>query len=261
MIRLTFSPLRDDRPLRLELQGGLPVIDGASLDLSGLPEGAELPPGAIDHPRIAGPARRTGGVLHLCLHLPHGLVPAGATPAAVMAPAPMMVTADGPVAIPRWPDVEPEAAAPAAPVAVDWDQMITAAEAALAALATARAAARARLTAHITTARAALITVLPGQDIIYQAKEAEARAWIAATTAEGEPTPTLDDYPLLAAEIGLTAPDAHSLAQLWLNMAQLWRQAAAELEALRLGVGAAIDAAETVGEVEAALRTLGELTV
>ena len=255
MIRLTFSPLRDDRPLRLELQGGLPVIDGATLDLSGLPEGAELPLGAIDHPRIAGPARRTGGVLHLCLHLPHGLVPAGATPAAVMAPAPMMVTTDGPVAIPRWPDVEPEAAAPAAPVTVDWSQMITAAEAAEAALVTARTAARARLTAHITTARAALITVLPGQDMIYQAKEAEARAWIA------DPSPDPANYPLLAAEIGLTAPDAHSLAQLWLNMAQLWRQAAAELEALRLGVGAAIDAAETVEEVEAALQTLDELTV
>lgn len=255
MIRLTFSPLRDDRPLRLELRGGLLVIDGATLDLSGLPEGAELPAGAIDHPRIAGPARRTGGVLHLCLHLPHGLVPAGATPAAVMAPAPMMVTTDGPVAIPRWPDVEPEAAAPAAPVTVDWSQMITAAEAAEAALVTARTAARARLTAHITTARAALITVLPGQDMIYQAKEAEARAWIA------DPSPDPANYPLLAAEIGLTAPDAHSLAQLWLNMAQLWRQAAAELEALRLGVGAAIDAAETVEEVEAALQTLDELTV
>lgn len=255
MIRLTFSPLRDDRPLRLELRGGLLVIDGATLDLSGLPEGAELPLGAIDHPRIAGPARRTGGVLHLCLHLPHGLVPAGATPAAVMAPAPMMVTTDGPVAIPRWPDVEPEAAAPAAPVTVDWSQMITAAAAAEAALTTARAAARARLTAHITTARAALITVLPGQDMIYQAKEAEARAWIA------DPSPDPANYPLLAAEIGLTAPDAHSLAQLWLNMAQLWRQAAADLEALRLGVGAAIDAAETVEEVEAALQTLDELTV
>ena len=255
MIRLTFSPLRDDRPLRLELQGGLPVIDGASLDLTALPEGAELLSSAIDHPRIAGPARRLGGVLHLCLYLPHGVVPAGAAPVAVMAPPPMILTTDGPVAIPRWPDIAPEAAAPAAPIAVDWDQMVTATAAAEAALATARAAARARLTAHITTARAALITVLPGQDMIYQAKEAEARAWIA------DPSPDPVSYPLLSAEIGLTAPDAHSLAQLWLNMAQLLRQAAAELEALRLGVGAAIDAAETVEEVEAALRTLGELTV
>ena len=114
------------------------------------------------------------------------------------------------------------------------------------ALATAKAAARARLSTTITAARSAVITVLPGQDMIYQAKEAEARAWIA------DPAPDLTNYPLLSAEIGLTAPDAHSLAQLWLNMAQLWRQAAAELEALRLGIGAAIDAAQTVEEVEGA---------
>lgn len=114
-------------------------------------------------------------------------------------------------------------------------------------LATAKAEARARLAAAIASARSAVITVLPGQDMIYQAKEAEARAWIA------DPAPDLADYPLLSAEIGLTAPDAHSLAQLWLNMALLWRQAAAELEALRLGVGAAIEAAGTVEEVEAAM--------
>lgn len=118
------------------------------------------------------------------------------------------------------------------------------------ALAAAKATARTRLASTITAARSAVITVLPGQDMIYQAKEAEARAWIAA------PALDLADYPLLSAEIGLTAPDAHSLAQLWLNMAQLWRQAAAELEALRLGIGAQIDAAGTVEEVEVVVHHL-----
>ena len=96
----------------------------------------------------------------------------------------------------------------------------------------------------------AFITVLPGQDLIYQAKEAEARAWIA------DPAPDPANYPLLVAEIGITAPDAAQLAQLWLNMATLWRQAAAGLEALRLTVGAAVEAATTVEEVEAALSGL-----
>ena len=79
----------------------------------------------------------------------------------------------------------------------------------------------------------AFITAPPGQDLIHQAKEAEARAWITATNAASTipatgPAPVLADFPLLSAEI--TAPDAHSLAQLWLSMATLWRRAAAGLE-------------------------------
>ncbi|MCL4064961.1 hypothetical protein M3484_00005, partial [Pseudomonas sp. GX19020] len=91
-----------------------------------------------------------------------------------------------------------------------------------------REEARMALTAWITTARARLITALPGQDMIYLAKEAEARAWVEASA------PDMAGFPLLAAEIGITAPDADQLAQLWLNMADLWRSAAAGLEALRL---------------------------
>ena len=86
--------------------------------------------------------------------------------------------------------------------------------------------------------------------MIYLAKEAEARAWIA------DPAPDPANYPLLSAEVGITAPDAASLAQLWLNMAVLWRAAAAQLEALRMTIGAAIDAAETPEDVAAALAAL-----
>ncbi|AWD21625.1 hypothetical protein [Fuscovulum blasticum] len=120
-------------------------------------------------------------------------------------------------------------------------------------LAQAQAAARLRLTAAITRARTALITDLPGQDMIYLAKEAEARAWLA------DPVPDPAAYPLLVAEIGITAPDAPSLAQLWLNLAALWRQTAAELEGLRMAVGAAIDAATTPEDVAAALAPLDAL--
>lgn len=117
-------------------------------------------------------------------------------------------------------------------------------------LADAKAGARAHLTAAISAARTAMITDLPGQDMIYLAKEAEARAWVAAEE------PDLADFPLLSAEIGITAPDAASLAQLWLNLATLWRAAAADLEALRMAVGGAIDAAASVEDVEAALAIL-----
>lgn len=115
------------------------------------------------------------------------------------------------------------------------------------ALEDAKGAARARLSAHIEAARRSLITPLTGQDMIYLAKESEALAWVAAEA------PVLAEYPLLAAEVGITAPDADQLAQLWLNMAAIWRQTAAQLEALRLSVGAAIDAATAIEGVELAL--------
>lgn len=128
---------------------------------------------------------------------------------------------------------------------IQWDQLIAADSRAAAALAEARATAHAALATRIAAARSALITDLPGQQMIYLAKEAEARAFLA------DPAPDLAAYPLLAAEVGLTAPDAQALAQIWLNMAMLWRNAAAGLEATRLALGAAIDAATTVAEVRA----------
>ncbi|WP_288996793.1 hypothetical protein [uncultured Gemmobacter sp.] len=133
---------------------------------------------------------------------------------------------------------------------IDWSRTITAEARAAAALEAAKAEARVTLAAAVTAARAALITDLPGQSMIYLAKEAEARAWMA------DPTPDPAAYPLLSAELGITAPDAASLAQIWLNLATLWRSTAADLEALRLTTSAAIDAATTLEEVGAAMSQL-----
>lgn len=133
---------------------------------------------------------------------------------------------------------------------IDWSRTITAEARAAAALEAAKAEARVTLAAAVTAARAALITDLPGQSMIYLAKEAEARAWIA------DPTPDPAAYPLLSAELGITAPDGASLAQIWLNLATLWRSTAADLEALRLTASAAIDAATTPEEVGAAMAGL-----
>ena len=130
---------------------------------------------------------------------------------------------------------------------IDWSRTITAEARAAAALEAAKAEARVTLAAAVTAARAALITDLPGQSMIYLAKEAEARAWIA------DPTPDPVAYPLLSAELGITAPDGASLAQIWLNLATLWRSTAADLEALRLTASAAIDAATTPEEVGAVM--------
>lgn len=111
----------------------------------------------------------------------------------------------------------------------------------------AQADAQARLIEVMAAARMAFVTPLPGQDMVYLAKETEARAWVAAET------PDLADYPLLSAEVGVTAPDADQLAQLWLNMAALWRTTAAELEGLRLSTKAAIAAAQSVEEIDTIL--------
>ena len=91
------------------------------------------------------------------------------------------------------------------------------------------------------------ITIIPGQEMIYQAKEAEARLWLQTQPED------LTDFPLLAAEVGITAPTAFELAQLWLNLAVMWKSVAAQLETLRLQTGAAIAAAGSAAEIEAVM--------
>lgn len=110
---------------------------------------------------------------------------------------------------------------------------------------------KARAVARINDAASGLrgqyITVIPGQEMIYLAKEAEAVRYL----AESPEPATLDGYPMLAAEIGLTAPTAYELAQLWANMSALWRGLAADIETWRLGAIAQIETAADVATVDA----------
>lgn len=76
--------------------------------------------------------------------------------------------------------------------------------------------------------RTLFITELPAQQMIYLAKEAEARAYLAATPAD------LGQYPLIAAEVGITADTALALAQLWVGTANQWRALAANIEGIRM---------------------------
>lgn len=100
--------------------------------------------------------------------------------------------------------------------------------------------------------RGQFVTELPGQDMIYIAKEAEALSYLA------QPDPVLDGYPLLAAEVGITAPSAHELAQIWANMGMLWRMAAAQIEGLRMATLNAISAAQSIDELKYILKGLSE---
>lgn len=91
-------------------------------------------------------------------------------------------------------------------------------------------AAISRVNKRIGEIRAKFVTVAEAQDMIYLAKEAEAKAFI----AELVPPPNLLAYPFIAQEIGITGQDAYEIAQIWLNMAAQWRQVAAGLENIRL---------------------------
>ena len=117
-------------------------------------------------------------------------------------------------------------------------------------LTSAKAAAHAAVEAAVSAIRHAFVTDLPGQEMIYLAKEAEARAWLAATD------PALADYPFLQAEVGLTAATPAALAALWITMAAQWRAIAAQIEAARMTAIGAIGAATTPAEAEAAVAAL-----
>lgn len=93
--------------------------------------------------------------------------------------------------------------------------------------------------------RLTYITDIPGQEMIYQAKEVEAKAYLALQA----PPATLNDFPLMKKEVGITATTSQELAQIWLNMATIWRDAAADMEEARMRASYAIQTATTTAEV------------
>lgn len=111
-------------------------------------------------------------------------------------------------------------------------------------------AARARWRAHVDalaeTARLAFVTPGAGQAAVYWAKLDEARRWQAAVA------PDPGDYPLLAAELGITGADHDEVAATIIATATAWLTVAAAIEAVRLQAKAAIDEAETEAEMQAA---------
>ncbi len=113
-------------------------------------------------------------------------------------------------------------------------------------LAAAKTAARELINAAAGRARMPYITDIPGQQMIYLGKEAEARAWLA------DPAPDPAAYPLLLAEVGLTAETPYQLAQLWLGLGVLWRQVAAAIEAARMTALRAVDEARDQAAIDAA---------
>lgn len=103
-MKITFIPQRNDTTLVLERVGDILTINGDVFDFSAIPEGATLPQGAISSDWIAGDVTREGGVLIVPLLLPHG----ANAPDETLFPAPITLTADGPVDLPAHSIEEPE---------------------------------------------------------------------------------------------------------------------------------------------------------
>ncbi|MCK9550648.1 hypothetical protein [Aquamicrobium sp.] len=96
---VSFSPIQMDDTLTVSRHSDILTINGDTVDLSVIPDGATLPAGAIDNPWIVGPVQRIDGVLHVTLLLPHGDFPS----LAVAWPTPITLTGNGPVAVPHDP--------------------------------------------------------------------------------------------------------------------------------------------------------------
>lgn len=93
---ISLSPQRRDDALAVSKAGDVLTINGDVVDLSGIPDGADLPADAIDNEWIAGAVRRVGGVLHVALILPHG----ANAPESVRFPADIVSPPDGLIALP-----------------------------------------------------------------------------------------------------------------------------------------------------------------
>jgi len=137
-------------------------------------------------------------------------------------------------------------------------------------LAQARAEATARINARTDAFRRRYYTAIAGQDALYLEKRAEALAYIREAEQSGEPA-TLEDYPLIQNEVGVTAPTAWQLAQIWLHLSAAFRSIGAATERPRqVALNAiatapdeetlmsiAADFAQALATLETALQTKG----
>ncbi|MDE4297077.1 hypothetical protein PXK56_17970 [Phaeobacter gallaeciensis] len=100
-------------------------------------------------------------------------------------------------------------------------------------------------------ARLPYVTNIPGQEMIYNAKEREALAYLAM-----DPKPAdLSEFPFMEAEVGVSADTPLELAQLWQTTAAQWRVVGPTFEELRLSAIRDLKAAVTMGEIDIAMET------
>jgi hypothetical protein len=92
--------------------------------------------------------------------------------------------------------------------------------------------------------------------LVYQEKRREAEAALAAFSEAGGQPVDPAEFPLLAAELGITASDLQGVAQAVMSTALAWTQVAAAIEGTRLKAKRDIDAATSAAQVEAILAAI-----
>lgn len=102
----------------------------------------------------------------------------------------------------------------------------------------AKSAARALIDIAAERARLRFITSGAGQAMVYQRKEVQARACLAAYDAANPPP--AGAYPALEAEVGINGTDVLAVAQVVVAVADSWGAIADQIEALRLRAKKAI---------------------
>lgn len=116
-------------------------------------------------------------------------------------------------------------------------------------LARLRAGAVAAISATTDEVRRRYITAIAGQDMVYQEKEQEAVAYLAA-----DPEPAdMSAFPFLDAEAAALGLDVYQLAQIVLFKADEWRKIGPRIEALRVGFGNIASAAQSAAEIDRAV--------
>ena len=108
-----------------------------------------------------------------------------------------------------------------------------------------RADAEAVIDAQADAQLAPYISLTPGRAMTYQAKEAQASAYLAAT----DPDPAA--YPLIAGEVGITADTPQAVAEVVLAMSRSWHAMGAAIEAVRLAAKKRVREAQTPEAVQA----------
>ncbi|MGN6311147.1 MAG: hypothetical protein ACTHNN_16530 [Xanthobacteraceae bacterium] len=95
-MRISFSPQRRDDTLEVVKTGDVLTINGDVVDLSAIPDGADLPADAIDNELVVETVRRINGNLHVTLLLPLG----ADAPERARFPMDLVDPQDGPIALP-----------------------------------------------------------------------------------------------------------------------------------------------------------------
>lgn len=87
-MNINFTPQRSDKELLLSISGEVLSINGATYDLSVIPEGASLNASATDSDTLLNDISRDNGELSLTVFLPHKANP----PKSIAFPEPVSIT-------------------------------------------------------------------------------------------------------------------------------------------------------------------------